>query len=95
VAPDIVKPAPDSVAALTVTDAVPEEVKVRVLVEVVFRVTLPKANVLALTVKFDETPVPLRLTVLVLPLDELLAMVIVPLAAPATVGSKLTWSVLV
>ena len=34
--------------------------------------------------------VPLRLTVATLAVDELLETVIVPLAAPATVGTKLT-----
>ena len=37
--------------------------------------------------------VPLRLTVVVLPVDELLEMSMVPLALPATAGSKLTCSV--
>jgi hypothetical protein len=90
VAPDIANPVPDNVAELTFTAAVPEEVNVSVLVEMVFKCTLPKANVLALNVSRGETPVPLRGTVLVLPLDELLEIVIVPLAAPATVASKLT-----
>jgi hypothetical protein len=41
-----------------------------------------------------DAPVPLRFTVLVLPVDELVEIVRVPLAAPATVGLKLTWSVM-
>jgi hypothetical protein len=35
-------------------------------------------------------PVPLRVTMLVLAPEELLEMAMLPLAAPATVGSKLT-----
>ena len=84
------KPVPDSVAELTVTAAVPEEVSVSVWVDVVFRFTLPNASVPALTVNCDEVPVPLRLTVLVPPLAELLEIAMDPLAAPAAVGSKLT-----
>jgi hypothetical protein len=87
------KPVPARPTELTVTAAVPDEVKVRVLVEVVFSVTLPKARVLALTVNCGvaaAVPVPLRLTRLVPPLEELLVIVMAPLAAPATVGSKLT-----
>src|SRR5215469_13758252 len=38
-------------------------------------------------------PVPARLTVLGLPVEELLARLTIPVADPATVGSKLTWSV--
>jgi hypothetical protein len=49
-APDIVKPAPVSVAELTFTAAVPEEVSVSVLVEMVFKFTLPKASALGLNV---------------------------------------------
>jgi hypothetical protein len=84
---------PASVAELTVNAAVPDEVKVRVLVEVVFTVTVPKDRALVLNVNCGldaAVPVPLRLTVLVLPPEELLDMVIFPLAAPTTVGSKLT-----
>jgi hypothetical protein len=78
---------------LIIRAAVPEDVRVSVWVEVVFMVTLPKASVLALIVNCGvgaAVPVPLRVTVLVGPLDELLEMVMIPLAAPATVGSKLT-----
>src|SRR5579864_6476853 len=91
--PDSAKPAPASVAEFTVKAAVPEEVKVRVLVEVVFSVTVPKARVLALKVNCGvvaAVPVPLRLTMFVAPLEALLEMVMAPLATPATVGSKLT-----
>jgi hypothetical protein len=71
---------------------------VRVLVDVVFSVTDPNARVLALTVNCGvaaAVPVPLKLILLVLPPDELLKIVMVPLAVPATVGSKLTWRVTV
>ena len=93
--PVIENPVPASVAELTVTAAVPEEVRISDWVEGVFRFTLPKAREPALTVSCGAIPVPLRLTVLVLPLVELLEIVIVPLAAPAAVGSKLTCSVAV
>ena len=90
VAPVIENPVPVKVAELTVTAAVPEDVNVSVFVEVVLSVSLPNASVVALRASCGEVPVPLRATVLVLPLKELLEMVIVPLAAPATVGSKVT-----
>ena len=48
VAPDTVKPTPLSVAALTVTAAVPVEDKVTVCVAGEFTITLPKATVVAL-----------------------------------------------
>jgi hypothetical protein len=93
---DSAKPVPAGVAELTVRAAVPDEVRVRVLVEVVFSVTEPKARVLALTVSCGvaaAVPVPLKVTMLVVPPEESLEIVILPLAAPATVGSKLTCSV--
>ena len=49
-APDMLKPLPATAAELTLTAAVPDEVRVSVLVEVVFVVTLPKARAAALTV---------------------------------------------
>ena len=84
---------PARLTELTVRAPVPDEVSVRVSVDLVSTVTLPKARVLALSVNcgVDSTnPIPLRLTVAALPVDELLEMVMVPLASPATVGSKLT-----
>ena len=48
--PDILKPLPATAAELTVTAVVPDEVRVSVLVEVVFVVTLPKPRAAALTV---------------------------------------------
>ena len=50
-APDMVNPVPARETELTFTAAVPDEVSVRVLVDVVFNVTLSKATVLALTVR--------------------------------------------
>jgi hypothetical protein len=50
VAPDIVKPAPLSVAELMVTGAVPVELNVTGNVEAVFTVTLPNARLVGLTV---------------------------------------------
>lgn len=93
VLPVIEKPVPVRVAELTVTATDPEEVNVSVCVKVVLSGSLPKASVAALRVSCDvdaAVPVPLRVTVLVVPLDELLEMVIVPVAAPVTVGSKVT-----
>ena len=49
VAPDIVNPVPVRVAALMVTDAVPEEVRVRDCVAGTLSATLPNAMLLALT----------------------------------------------
>jgi len=48
VAPDRVKPAPVSVAALTVTAEVPVEDKVRVWVVAVFIATLPNTKLVVL-----------------------------------------------
>ena len=90
VAPVMENPVPASVAELTVTGAVPEEVSVSVWVEVEFSTTLPNAIVPVLMVNRGEVPVPLRATVDVPPLEELLEMVMVPLAAPAVVGLNFT-----
>jgi hypothetical protein len=48
-APESVKPAPLMAAALTVTEAVPVEVNVRVCVVGVFTATLPKLRLAVLT----------------------------------------------
>ncbi len=96
VVPETVKPAPMTPTELMVNAALPDEVRVRVFVEVVFRVTLPKPRLAWLTINCGVeacVPVPLRATVVALPVEELLEIVIDPLAAPATVGSKVTWSV--
>ena len=87
------KPAPASVTEFTFRGAVPEDVRVSAFVEVVLTVTLPKASVLALKLSCEvgaAFPVPLRVTALVEPVDELLDMVMVPLSVPDAVGLKLT-----
>ena len=92
-APAIVNPVPTNFTEFTVSAAVPEEVRVSVLVDVVFNVTLPKDMAPVLNVSCGlaaAIPEPVRETVLVLPLEELVDMVIVPLASPTVVGSKLT-----
>jgi hypothetical protein len=96
VAPDIVRPAPLSVAALIVTGAVPVEVNVTGCVDAVFTVTSPKVRLAALIVSCGldaAVPVPLRLTAAVLSVDELLWMLSWPVAAPAVVGSNCTFRV--
>jgi hypothetical protein len=64
VTPEMEKPAPDTVAELTVTDAVPVEVKVRVWVVAVPTETLPKVRLVALTVNVGVPGFKLRATVL-------------------------------
>ncbi len=84
---------PVTPAELMVSAALPEEVRVSVSVEVVFKVILPKLRLVWLIVNCgseDCVPVPLRATVVLPPADELLEMAMDPLAAPATVGSKPT-----
>lgn len=90
VAPVNVNPVPEMLAPLTITGAVPDEVSVTGWLTVVPTGSLPKLTLLVLRVSCGLVPVPVRLTVLVPPLDELLEIVIAPLAAPATVGSKVT-----
>ena len=86
--PIMVKPAPVTAAEFTVTAVVPVDVSVNACVVAVFTATLPKLRLPALTVnrELDAVPVPLIATTAVLPVDELLMMVICPLAAPAAVG---------
>jgi hypothetical protein len=70
-----VKPDPDSEAPLMVSAPLPEELRVRVCLAAVFKVTLPKDKLGALRLSVGVlvlVPVPLRATVAV-PLDELLA----------------------
>jgi hypothetical protein len=84
-------------AELTVTGEVPVEVSVNDWVVAVFTVTLPKLKLEALIVNCGlgaDVLVPLRATTAVLPLDELLLIVICPLAAPAAVGRYCTCSVI-
>ena len=92
-APDIENPAPRSETELTVRAAVPVDVSVKVLADVVLSATLPKAKLLELNVNCglpDAIPVPLRAMTLVAPSAELLDMVMVPVAAPTTAGSNFT-----
>jgi hypothetical protein len=66
-------------AELTVTGDVPVDVKVNDCVVAVFTVTLPKLRLVALTDNCGfvaPVPVPLRVTAVVPPVDELLLIVI-------------------
>jgi hypothetical protein len=65
-------------AEFTVTADVPDDVSVMDCVVAVFTVTLPKLKLVALTVNCGfvaAVPVPLRVTAVVPPVDELLLMV--------------------
>ena len=76
--PTIEKPVPVMAAEFTVTGAVPVEVNVTDWVVDVFTVTLPKLRLAELRVNCGlgaAVLVPLRATVAVLPVDELLSMV--------------------
>ena len=98
VAPDIVNPVPVSDAELMVTGAVPVEVNVTGSVDAVFTVTLPNARLAGLIVNCGlatAVPVPLRLTIAVLLVDESLCRVNCPVAIPVTAGSNCTVSVTV
>ena len=93
----IVKPVPVIAAEFTVTGDVPVDVSVNDCVVAAFTVTLPKLKLVALTVNCGTgaaVPVPPRVTVAVLPVDELLLIVICPLAVPVAVGSNCTCSVI-
>ena len=77
--PTIVKPVPVIAAELTVTGAVPVDVRVNDCVVAVFTVTLPKLKVAVLTVNCGlgaAALVPLRVTCAVDPVDESLLIVI-------------------
>lgn len=94
--PETANPAPERATEFTVNAALPEEVNVSDLAEVVFRFTFPKSRPLALSVSSGVAaaiPVPLSATVVVLPVEESLEIVIVPVVAPVTAGSKLTCNV--
>ncbi len=96
VTPDIVKPEPLSEGALTVTAAVPVEVKVTGNVALDPTATLPKFRLVGLTVNslvLEAVPVPLRLTAVLLCLAALLLRVSAPVAALAAVGANFTLSV--
>ena len=76
--PDIVKPAPVSAAELMVTGDVPVEVRVTGCVEAVLTVTLPKVRLAVLSVNCGlvaAVPAPVKLTVAVLLVAELLWIV--------------------
>ncbi len=91
VAPEKLNSAPVRLAALTVTGVVPVDVSVTDSVRAVLIGSSPKLSVLVLNVSTGlVVPVPLSVTVAVLPVDELLEIVTVPLAAPATVGLNVT-----
>ncbi len=92
VAPEIANPVPCTAADATVTAAVPDEVRVSVLVEIEFTATSPKARLLALTAKPGAgagVAIPARVTVAML-FEALVEMARVPPAAPATAGLKVT-----
>jgi hypothetical protein len=79
-----------------VTGDVPVDVSVNGSVVAVPTVTLLKLRLATLTVNCGLVAavlVPLNVTIVVVPLDELLLIAICPLAAPTTVGSNCTWSV--
>jgi len=109
VAPDIVNPVPVRVAALMVTDAVPEEVRVRVCVVGVLSATLPNATLLALMLNVGVAAFNCRAKVLEMPpavavnvaawavvTDETVAVnaALVALAATVTVAGTVTAALL-
>src|SRR3954451_9070678 len=91
VAPDTANAPPESATELIVREALPDDLKVKVLVDVAFSAMLPKSRLAALIVSSGATPVPVRATVLVLPAQGLVEIVAVPVKTPVTVGLKLTW----
>ena len=94
VAPENENPAPVMDAPLTITGELPVELRVTGKVRGVPTGSSPKLRLVVLKVRTGfATPVPLRATEVVVPLEELLEMEIAPLAAPVTVGSKLTCKV--
>jgi hypothetical protein len=98
VTPEIVKPVPLSEGALTVTAAVPVEVKVTGNVALDPNATLPKFRLVGLTVNnrvLVVVPAPLRLTVLLALAEEVLLTVNAPATVPVVTGANFTWSVTV
>jgi len=97
----MVKPVPDKVPPLTMTAAVPLDVKVTGWIDGVPTGTLPKATVLELTVRLapatgaTATPVPVIWTVVDGLPGELLVMANCAEAAPAVEGPKWTLRVAV
>jgi hypothetical protein len=90
VKPETETPAPDGVMAETVRAAVPVLRSVSACVEDVPVVTLPNAIEVGETVSVACVPVPVNATVAV---GALLVTVMLPVAAPAVLGSKLTVAV--
>jgi hypothetical protein len=93
----IVNPDPEIAAEFMVTGDVPVEVSVNDWVVDVFTVTLPKLRLPALTVNCGlgaPVLVPLKVTTVVLPVEELLLIVNWPLAEPVVVGLNRTCSVI-
>jgi hypothetical protein len=97
VAPVMVKPVPDKLTALTVTAAVPLDVKVTDCVEGVPTATLPKATVLELTVRPAVAKIPLPLNWMVADgvTSELLVITNDPVTEPALDGPNWTLRVVV
>ena len=94
VAPDTVNPVPLIVANVIVSGMVPFEVNVTGRVALDPTATLPKLRLVGLTaIPAVPVPVPLKLTVAVGLVDELLLIVSVPVAEPAAVGANFTVSV--
>jgi hypothetical protein len=93
----MVKPVPVIVAEFTVTAEVPVDVSVNVCAVVVFTVTLPKLRLVELTDNCGfgaATPVPLKATTAVLPVDESLLIVSCPFPVPVAVGANCTCKVI-
>jgi hypothetical protein len=89
----IVKPVPAIAAEFTVTADVPVEASVNDSVFAVFTVSLPKLRLDALSVNCGfagAMPVPLRATVAVPPVVELLLRVSCPVTVPVAVGANWT-----
>ncbi len=84
-APETVKPVPVTVAALTVTEAVPEEVKVTDCVAGEFRTTSPKATLVALTLSV-EVAAEIVSVKAALPVPILFVALSVTVDVPAVVG---------
>ena len=95
VAPATVYPSPDRLAPLTVTAALPVEVRVSDWTVGVPTDTLPKLRLVALIVRTGlpvvPAPVPFRLIAVAPLMREFVEMEMLPVAAPATVGSNRTW----
>jgi hypothetical protein len=85
------------VAELIVTGEVPVDVNVSDCVVAVFTVALPKLRLAALSASCGLSAVvlvPFRATTVALPVDELLLIVICPVADPAVVGRNCTCNVI-